>query len=49
MGFSRPAIDDENVLFLLYSLSWLGLIAFMGSIVFGVFVLFKNRARKVAC
>jgi hypothetical protein len=30
-------------------LTWLGMFAFFGSIAFGIFVLFKNRARKVAC
>ena len=30
-------------------LVWAGVFAFMGSMVFGVLVLIKNRARKIAC
>lgn len=34
---------------LLPYLVWAGLLAFIGSMVFGVLVLIKNRARKIAC
>jgi hypothetical protein len=30
-------------------LGWVGLLAFIGAMVFGLLVLIKNRARKIAC
>jgi hypothetical protein len=48
-GIHVTVTNDTNVLTLLDFLRWLGMIAFFGSITFGIFVLFKNRTRKVAC
>lgn len=48
-AYGQAATDDQNVLNLLDSLRWLGFLAFIASMGFGIFVLFKNRIRKVAC
>ena len=48
-AYGRAATNDMNILALLDILRWLLLIAFVCSMAFGIFVLFKNRSRKVAC
>jgi hypothetical protein len=47
-GFHPPP-QDPFVRFLMPMLALIGLIAFISSRVFGVLVLIKNRARKIAC